>query len=109
MANVTRMAGGFVEVVLDGSTNWDWTEIGYDADKVNGISFCNIKFYPSAQDDAVKVRQGALDGPAFFEAKAASAYDQRPEPFNPLPTRRPYIAAADVVSSSSARIVFELA
>lgn len=64
MANITVISRRFIEVSLDGYTDFD-SRVELGRPTPNGILVRSIRFNPSAQGDDIIVRDGPL-GPSLF-------------------------------------------
>ena len=64
-ANTTIRSGNFIEIILDGSTDWDITTTV----AANGVALKSIAFYPSAANDVLVVRDGSATGTRIFSGK----------------------------------------
>lgn len=64
MANIILMSRGFIEVSLDGYTDFD-SRVNLASAAPNGIRVRSIRFNPSGLGDDVVVRDGPL-GPGVF-------------------------------------------
>ena len=63
-ANTVTRSGPFIEIVPDGTTDWD-SQVTYPS----GLSLVSIAFYPSAANDVIKIREGSATGPAMINGK----------------------------------------
>ena len=112
MANTTTTDGNFIEITLDGSTDWRW-----DADMdaffriPTGVMIRSIGFKPSAANDVMVIRENGVDGAAIFSVKCADTTDDRVKYFNPPRKIRPVIDATDITlgTAANARVYLELA
>lgn len=67
MANTTTSSGHFVNIVPDGSTNWD-SAVSLPGCK-NGVRLLSVKFKPSATNDVLQIRTGTASGPVICYMK----------------------------------------
>ena len=63
-ANTINASMAVVEIIPDGSTDWDSATLF-----PSGMILQYIAFYPSAAGDIIQVRDGSATGPAFFKFK----------------------------------------
>jgi hypothetical protein len=63
-ANTVTRSGLFIEIIPDGSTDWD-----SQVDLPGGVSLVSVAFYPSAANDVIKLREKSASGPAIMNAK----------------------------------------
>ena len=116
-ANVTRIDGRLIYVILKGDVAWDWkssVERGQapelnDLYRLGHLYIQNMTFNPGSASDAVCVREGGASGAPIFNVSCASANDQKAQYFGGQ-RYDPTIATADVTSASDdAVLVIELA
>ena len=97
--NATKKIGNYIDIIPDGSTDWDIT---VDTGSANGVSLNYIAFYPSAANDVLVVRDRNGTGVRIFTAKDTAGgglimyYDG-------LMTK-PYIKAADCTFGTAANV-----
>ena len=111
MANNTTMSGRFVEITLDGTTDWLWSQdLTSPFNNPAGIHVRCIQFQPSAANDVMVIRNGGVDAAAIFRVKCADTTDDRPRGYNPEAPMRPVIDASDITlgTAANARVYIEL-
>jgi len=118
VANLLNATQGFLEISLDGTTDFDSeTDLvlgGLSRNAPNGLRIKTIRFDPSADGDEVIVRDGQ-NGPAIFRAVVIGRYDNLIEPYRDPGNMEigklmnPYIDEAETIiaNPNQASIVFE--
>lgn len=118
MANLLTATQGFLEISLDGFTDFDSeTDLvlgGLSRNAPSGLRIKSIRFDPSHANDEVIVRDGQ-NGPALFRAVVLGRYDNLIEHYRDPGTMEqgklmnPYIDAAEAIITNinQASIVFE--
>ena len=112
-ANTTTMQGRTLHIVLAGDVDWEWnsaTEIASvpqlnELSALGRIYIDSITFEPNAAGDKVKIREGSLTGPIFFEASGGDTYDQRSKYFYGKDFQGIFIDKDDTTSDSDAASV----
>ena len=107
-ANTTTMQGRTLHIVLAGDVDWAWnsaTEIASvpqlaQLSALGRIFIDSITFEPNAAGDQVKIREGSLTGPIFFERSGQDSYDQRTQYFGGKDFQGIFIVAANVTSTT---------
>lgn len=120
MSLIVRATNNFIEVALDGTTNFDaevdLVNLGLSRNASSGLRVRKITFVPSAAGDQVIVRDGE-NGPAMFSAiNALGDYDITKDDYREDghidrgKLVNPYIHANETVvdSVNHAYVVFEL-
>lgn len=118
MALIIVSTPRFIEVSLDGATDFDSTtdlaSLGLARNAPSGLMVKKITFYPSAANDEVIVRDGE-NGPRVFGAEVLGTYDLLSDPYKgDSPEKgkimKPFIHATEVVvdAANNAYVVFEL-
>ena len=90
MANTVVVGESFINVTLDGATDFDIASatLGLaDGARVNGIRAKSLQFVPAATDNILTVREGSASGPVIFKCKAANAYDLKHLPLTGKPQK----------------------
>ena len=121
MAILIVASKNYIEVALDGATDFDITAdlvaLGLAKEAPDGLHITKIIYIPSATDDAVIVRDGE-NGPRMFEQPAAlGTYDVLKDdvlpsgPRNKVKRTKPYIHWNETTVSvvNQAYVIFELA
>ena len=79
MALIIVSSANFIELSLDGTTDFDITAdligLGLALNAPRGLRIRKITFHPSAVDDVVIVRDGQ-NGPMMFAGEALGTYDR---------------------------------
>ncbi len=119
MAILVVNSDNFIEVALDGLTDFDSTadlvSLGLARNAVGGLNVKKITFVPSAVGDAVIVRDGE-NGPRMFVAEALGTHDVLKDEYGESgkiirgKKTKPYIHANETVVSivNQAYVIFEL-
>ena len=118
MALVIVSTARFIEVSLDGATDFDsttdLTTLGLARNAPNGLMVKKITFHPSAASDEVIVRDGE-NGPRVFAAEVLGTYDLLSDKYkgdtpDTGKIMKPYIHANETVvdAANQAYVVFEL-
>ena len=119
MALILNSSGNFIEVSLDGLTDFDCTTdligLGMLSNAPDGLRVRKIIFLPSDVGDEVIVRDGQ-NGPTMFAGEALGTYDKLKDEYRDDSTCdkgkvcKPYIHANETVVSvvNQSYIVFEI-
>lgn len=119
MALIIVASTNFIEVSLDGLTNFDaetdLVALGLARNAPDGLRIMKIVFHPSATGDILIVRDGQ-NGPRIFDVEALGTYDKQKDGFMEDgkiirgKVMSPYIHANELTISiaNQAYVVFEL-
>jgi len=104
-ANSTSISsdGSKVSIILDGSTDWNGAT---DGQMPRGRGLIAIKFFPSAANDVLVVRDGSATGPEIFHGKDVPGGGLADGTFGGL-VSYPYIHASDCTlgTPANARVI----
>lgn len=104
---LTGVVGSYsIDLTLDNATDWTWAHatLGWGATSP-GVRLQAIHWRPLATDNSIKIRDGSVTGAVIFEAKAATAYDQRIIYFDSRLMMKPCIKASETAGLTSVTFI----
>ena len=104
-ANTVTRNNLFIEIVPDGTTDWD-SSVAYPG----GLVLEYIAFSPSAATDILKIREGAVGGPGMTPVVRANSNLDASIIYTGGGLVHPYLKAADCTftTPASVRILFKI-
>lgn len=111
MANTTTYYGNTVQVILDGSTDWDFeTDVEADIGTREGFSLYSIRFIPIAVGDRMIIHNGGIDNPPVFDSGIVVDTACHIQYYNSRYRLHPIIDASDLTldTAANARLYFDL-